>query len=73
VNAVAAQNSADRRTEDKPETEHRAEKSHALGARFLRGDVGDIGLRGRNVAARDAGDYSPAKTIQSAVAKPMKR
>src|SRR5207248_10313025 len=48
------QQAANGRAEDEAESEGRADHSHALRAILLRRHVGDVGLRRRDVAARDA-------------------
>ena len=40
--------------ENKTKPKGRAQQSHSLGAILFGGDVGDVGLRGRNVSAGNA-------------------
>src|SRR6185369_10443223 len=64
VNAPAAQNAADGWSEDKPEAKRSADQTHALGAIFPGGDVGDIGLCCRDVSAGDAVENATDKEQQ---------
>src|ERR1044072_1004292 len=54
LNAPAAQDAADRWSKNKSETKRSADQSHSFSAVLFGGDVGDVRLRGRDVAARDA-------------------
>src|ERR1700682_5053889 len=61
VDAPAAQNAANRRTKNKTQTESRAYQSHALRAIFFGRDIGDVGLRRRDVAAGNPVDDAAEK------------
>ena len=54
--ADAREHAAQRRAEDEPEPERRADQPVGARAILRLGDVGDIGARGRDVAARQAVD-----------------
>src|SRR5690242_15002487 len=54
LNSPTAENAADCWSKNKPETKRRTDQAHAFRAVFLGGDVGDVGLRSRDVAAGDA-------------------
>src|SRR5689334_560308 len=54
LNSPPAENAADRWSKNKPETKRRADQAHSFRTVFARSDVGDVGLRGRDVAASDA-------------------
>src|SRR5690348_1662468 len=70
LNSPTAENAADCWSKDKPETKRRADQAHAFRAVFLRGDVGDVSLRGRDVAAgyaveNAAGEEQPERRGES--------
>ena len=54
IDVPAAQHAADGRAEDEAEAEGRADQTHPLRSVLFGRHVGDVGLRGRDVAARDA-------------------
>src|SRR5688572_12103223 len=54
VNSPAAENAADRRSKDKPESKGSAEQSHSFGAVFFSCDIGDVRLRSGDIPTRDA-------------------
>src|SRR6266487_903985 len=54
IDSPTTQDSANCRTEDKSQTESGANQAHSFRAIFLRRDIGDIGLRGRDIAAGDS-------------------
>ena len=54
MNAPLAENPTDCRSKNKSETERGADQSHAFRAVLFRSDVGNVRLRGRDVAAGDA-------------------
>ena len=51
VVSPTAQDAANRGPKYKTQAERRADQSHSFGAIFFGGDIGDVGLRGRDVAA----------------------
>src|SRR5258705_7434255 len=53
-NTPVAEYAADCRTKNKPQPEGCANQAHSFRPIFLGGDVGDVGLRGRYVSARNA-------------------
>src|SRR5689334_22575491 len=70
VNAPLAQYAANRWSKNKPESKRGADHAHALRAIFGGGDVGDVGLCGRDVAAGDAvensaGEKHPERRCES--------
>src|SRR5215510_10485507 len=64
VNAPLAQDAANGWSKNEPETKRRADQSHAFRAILFRGDVGNVCLRGRDVAAGNAVEYAPDKEHQ---------
>jgi len=60
-------NTAERRTENKSQSERHADESHPLGSVFRRRNVGDVGLGDGDVAAADAGEDTGDEHHQSAV------
>ena len=54
VNSPTAQDAADRWSKNKAETKRRADQAHSFRAILFGRDVGDVGLRSRDVAAGDA-------------------
>src|SRR5947208_3959581 len=61
VGAPATQYPADGGTKNEAQSKRCADQSHSLGAIFFGGDVGDVGLRGRDIAARNSIDDATHK------------
>src|ERR1700754_3383523 len=61
VNSPTAQDAADRWSKNETETKRRADQAHAFRAILAGGDVGDVGWRGRDVAAGDAVENASGK------------
>src|ERR1051325_10307117 len=61
VNAPLAENPADRWSKNESQPKRGADQSHAFRAVLFGGDVGDVGLRGRDVSASDAVEYAADK------------
>ena len=56
IDAPAAQDATDRRPKNKTQAKSRADQAHSLGAIFFGGDIRDVSLRRRDVAAGNSID-----------------
>jgi len=70
VNAPLAQDAADGWSKNKSQPKRRADQPHAFGAILFGGDVGDVRLRCRDVAASDAVEYAPDEKHQKRFCQP---
>src|SRR5262249_33286326 len=61
IDAPAAENAANSRTKNKAQSESSANQSHSFRPIFFGRDIGDVRLRGRNIAAGNSIDDSADK------------